>query len=108
MEDPNFKWEGGDHSGNLPKAVTADLPAVRTGNYMPTPADEIYDLANEWPDEKAKNLDWSSAGVKVERQELMELCRKWYKEHPDELKEALRICSGLLPEKEYVLVAFES
>ena len=108
LEDPEFKWDGGDYNGNTPKMLTSCFPKVRTGTYFDIPVDQIFDMARDLPDSKAKQFDWGASGVKVQKEELIELCREWYQDHPDELEEALKLYQGLLQKETYVIVAMES
>lgn len=64
-ENGDFKWEGGDWSGNIPRRISPQ--------YFPHAHDtfqKILDLTHstEW---EGKQLDWGAWGVKMHKQELL-------------------------------------
>ena len=65
-DNGNFKWEGGDWSGNIPCRISPP-------KYFPCASDafrKILDMtdSSEWD---GKQLDWGAWGVKMHKQELM-------------------------------------
>ena len=72
LEDPSFKWEGGDWSGNTPKSISPDFPPISDSN-----AGRYADWVKKWSIEE-KQTDWGAWVAKATGAQLVLLVDAWY------------------------------
>ena len=95
----NFLWEGGDWNGNFP-ATVADLPKGGQNSEFSA----ILKLVDSGKFE-GKQTDWGTWVVKVTKNDLAQLVKKWYraKDRADDLRRAQAIVARLSDGTEYLL-----
>lgn len=72
LEDPSFKWEGGDWNGNTPKAISPDFPPISDSN-----ARRYAAWVKKWSIEE-KQTDWGAWVAKATGAQLVLLVEDWY------------------------------
>ena len=88
-DDPNFKWEGGDWNGNIPKRISPVLP-------------KPYEIGRNLPELVFVQLDWGARGAKIRKTQILELLQTLGS--TDELSVCVQ---GLDDNTEYALIIAE-
>ena len=109
-DDPNFKWEGGDYNGNIPKRITPVFPYVRrTADDLHPGSPESWQ--NRMWDEACKDfglelvrLDWGASGTKVNKQQILALLKRFASHARAELVKSVQ---ALDENTEYALIIAE-
>ena len=81
LDDPNFKWEGGDINGNVPKAISGSFPDCYHLYF------KLIKLIEEQRFE-GKQTDFGGFVAKVKKKDIQEILSEWYSEkswvkHPE-------------------------
>jgi hypothetical protein len=119
LDDPQFSWDGGDWSGNIPKGIGPDFPPNRR---------QDYGAFHAWVELKKcdwKQTDWGANVARVTKAEILDFIEFCYRDDPsymdpermlhwkgeaylvNQLLEVRRFVSTLDDEKLYALVACE-
>ena len=111
LDDPSFKWEGGDWNGNSPRSVVGLFPNISREE----PFSQVQDLIHTGA-LVGKQTDWGSWVAIASREALLQLINDWYGEEQIYLEcekdnetalDIRELVSNLEP-KDYALVAMES
>ena len=107
LEDPKFKWEGGDWNGNVPAAISQDFP----------PMGEHYNADfHRWvasSDVECKETDFAACVTRVTKAQILDFISMGYlgKEHLPWVELPLQalneFVSTLNEDRVYALVATE-
>lgn len=111
LEDPGFKWVGGDWNGNSPRAVVGLLPSISRDE----PFRKVQHLIHTG-DLVGKQTDWGCWVAIASRAKLLQLIDEWYGDKPvylmyekdTESGPDIRELISQLQSKDYALVAMES
>lgn len=107
LDDPKFKWEGGDWSGNVPGGISP---------YFPSPKDHYNANYHAWVKAsgvECKQTDFGGWVVKVTREQILEYLTWCYAGQEDlpwvkeDLQKVVRSIRRLRQGKIYGLVATE-
>jgi hypothetical protein len=108
LEDPDFRWEGGNWDGNIPHALTPDFPCGRRG------FDEVLHRI-EAGIYVGKQVDWGAWVAKVDKQQVKALLDDLYVTSPppvphlvDHLAKVREAVERLESDRKYALVAYEA
>jgi hypothetical protein len=113
LDDPNFKFEGGDWSGNIPRRRFPREGTARWGGF-----ESFNKVASriERHVYVGDQTDWGAFVAKVSKQQLKDFVAELFDDGPDkplpkhladDLREANDFIEALDPNKEYALVACE-
>ncbi len=97
--DPNFHWEGGDYSGNIPKII------IDLGGTGLTGCIEARTML-ESPKYGGRVLDWGSSGARLTKPRIIEFLNEFHG-HLLAEKAALARVQTLEDDREYILFACE-
>lgn len=107
LEDPNFKWDGGDWNGNCPKSLSPSFP----------PMSQAYNGDfHDWVAKarvECKQTDFAGWVAKVTKSQIREFVKETYQGKEDlpwvkgELIELDEFISSLDENRTYALVANE-
>jgi len=101
LQDPSFKWEGGDWNDNVPRALSDMFP----------PTDGHYNACyHEWSEESGfepKQTDFGGWVVRVSKAQLLSYVEYCYKSEPSTMNSLRTFIDSLDEAKQYALVATE-
>lgn len=112
LEDPGFKWEGGDWNGNVPRPISPDFPAEK---------EHYHRIYREWVAKsgvECRATDWGTKVAKVKKQHILDYLAFCYGTDPTytdnglphlvgQLRLIERLVGELDGERVYGLVASE-
>ena len=106
LDDPAFRWEGGNWSGNIPARISPVFPAV---NYKP-----FFELITRIENGTyiGKRTDWAGWAARVSKADVKkfieEMAANFVPETSDSMRELDTFVENLNSNEEYALVACES
>jgi len=98
-DDPTFKWEGGNHSGNIP-SIVIDFGSVGGVSGCATARNLL-----ESPKYGGRELDWGASGAKLSKSQVIEFLSEFYSGH--ERDRALELVAPLSDDQIYLLFSWE-
>ena len=112
LDDPDFHWDGGNWSGNEPKALSPFFPPTYGHGEDPFFA-VIHRIADGRYE--GKQVDWGAWVAKMKKQQIKDFLREFYMRDSDDslphlraqLQEVLRCVESLDQERIYGLTASE-
>ena len=111
LDDPRFKWDGGDWNGNSPRSVVGLLPNISREE----PFRQVQNLIDTGV-LAGKQTDWGCWVAIASREALLQIINDWYGdeqiylqfEKDNETASDIRVLVSKLDSKDYALVALES
>jgi hypothetical protein len=103
LQDPNFRWEGGDWNGNSPKRISEFFPSPRKLFA------EIIDQINK-KRVVGKQVDWGCWVIPLYPREIIEFIGNHYENirtGKNQVQSIKRYILNLNPNEQYALVACE-
>ncbi len=111
LDDPDFKWDGGDWNGNMPRSVVGLFPKLSREE----PFRQVQDLIDTGA-LVGKQTDWGCWVAIASREVLLQIINDWYGdeqiyllfEMDTETALDIRELVSNLDSKDYALVALET
>lgn len=75
LDDPNFKWEGGNWSGNIPTSISPNLPP------LPNSSENLYFKVADLIESgrcPGKKTEWGAYVAVVTKSQLQTIFSEWY------------------------------
>lgn len=98
-DDPKFKWEGGDYSGNIP-TIVINFGSVGGVSGCATARNLL-----ESPKYGGRVLDWGASGARLSKAQVIEFLTEFYSDH--DRKRALDLVAPLSEDRIYLLFSWE-